>query len=214
MLFRSADTGVGISREALGTLFQKYRQDPSAAPNRPRGTGLGLAICREIMELHHGEIAVVSEVGQGSTFTIRLPRYEPAQALQRLFDELAAARASSELSRAVLAIDLSELAPHAAAARRAFEEVSAECEQAVRRSIARADHLVALGPSLLVVLAQADRIGAQAMLKRLGGVCTAWAQQALGGPASVAIRLGAATSPEDGEDAGKLLEAARARCHG
>ena len=208
------DTGVGISREALGTLFQKYRQDPAVAPNRPRGTGLGLAICREIMELHHGEISVASEVGQGSTFTIRLPQYEPAQALQRLFDELAAARASSELNRTVLAIDVSELAPHAAAARRPFEDMSAECEQVVRRSIARADHLVALGPSLLVVLAQADRVSAQAMLKRLGGVCTTWAKQALGEPASVAIRLGVATSPEDGEDAAKLLEVARSRCHG
>ncbi len=203
------DNGVGISKEALGTLFQKYSQDAAVRNDRPRGTGLGLAICREIMELHHGQIAAASEVGQGSTFTIRLPRYEPHQALQQLFQELAAAPAPEHPERTVLVVDLQDLAPHAAAARRTLHDMLEECEQVVRRGIARTDHLVVMGPALLVVLARTDRAGAQAMLKRLRGVCAAWARQALGAPAAEALRLGAATSPEDGADPAHLLETAR-----
>ena len=207
------DNGVGISPEALGTLFQRYRQDAAGSGSRPRGTGLGLSICREIMDLHEGQLCVASEVGQGSVFTLRLPRYDPAQALQRLFDDLAAARAADQPGRTVLVVDLQGLAPIGDAAGRPLRQLRDACEQLIRRSIARADHLLTMEPALLIVLAKADQAGAQAMLQRLRGVCAGWAEQALGAGAAGAIRFATATSPQDGADAARLLEAARARCH-
>jgi signal transduction histidine kinase len=67
------DTGVGISREDQEKIFNRfYRVDSSRS--QTRGYGLGLAICKSIVELHHGKITLTSALGQGSTFTVTLPR--------------------------------------------------------------------------------------------------------------------------------------------
>jgi len=64
------DSGAGIPREALGRIFEPFFTTKA----RGEGTGLGLSIVREIVEKHHGRITVESTEGQGTTFTVRLPR--------------------------------------------------------------------------------------------------------------------------------------------
>jgi two-component system sensor histidine kinase GlrK len=64
-----ADDGIGIPRDVLAQIFDPYVQ----APGSPAGTGLGLAIVKSIVEAHGGEVAVESEIGRGSRFTVRLP---------------------------------------------------------------------------------------------------------------------------------------------
>jgi PAS domain S-box-containing protein len=68
-----ADTGIGIPQDALGRIFERFYQ-VDASPRRPyEGTGIGLSIVRDILRLHGSDIAVRSEVGQGSVFTFTLP---------------------------------------------------------------------------------------------------------------------------------------------
>ena len=77
-----ADHGYGIPEADLGRVFDKFYRVPRVQDADVPGTGLGLALVREIAELHHGSISVRSEVGvksevnQGSTFTLRIPRNE------------------------------------------------------------------------------------------------------------------------------------------
>jgi signal transduction histidine kinase len=74
MVVAVIDTGVGIQAHDLPRLFQEFEriESPPDAP-RAEGTGLGLALTKRLVELHGGTVAVTSEPGKGSTFTIRLP---------------------------------------------------------------------------------------------------------------------------------------------
>ena len=67
------DTGIGIRQEDMGLLFQPFRQIDSRLSRQYAGTGLGLALVRKISELHRGSVAVESEPGRGSRFTVTIP---------------------------------------------------------------------------------------------------------------------------------------------
>jgi signal transduction histidine kinase len=71
------DTGVGIKAEDLDDIFEKFRQVDGSFTRRAQGTGLGLAITRHLVEMHGGSIQVRSQLGEGSTFTVRLPIERP-----------------------------------------------------------------------------------------------------------------------------------------
>lgn len=74
------DTGVGIPSEDLPHLFEKFYRVDNSATRTIGGTGLGLFICRKIIELYQGRIWADSQLGQGSTFYINLPRLSSDQA--------------------------------------------------------------------------------------------------------------------------------------
>jgi signal transduction histidine kinase len=75
-----SDTGTGITPENLKNIFRPFFTTKIGA-DRPAGStsgsGVGLAFCRRIVDAHGGQITVQSQVGQGSTFTVRLPRLQP-----------------------------------------------------------------------------------------------------------------------------------------
>jgi signal transduction histidine kinase/ActR/RegA family two-component response regulator len=69
LLFDVRDTGIGISPEAQPLLFEDFAQADRSIARRFGGTGLGLAICRKLIQQMGGEVALLSEVGEGTTFT-------------------------------------------------------------------------------------------------------------------------------------------------
>ena len=67
------DTGIGLTREELEQIFQRFYRAPAAVEQGKEGSGLGLCIARSIAEAHGGHIHVESSPRQGSTFTVFLP---------------------------------------------------------------------------------------------------------------------------------------------
>jgi PAS domain S-box-containing protein len=73
VVFRVRDSGIGMTPEQVGRLFQAFTQADASTTRKFGGTGLGLAITKKISEMMGGDVTVESVAGQGSTFTIRIP---------------------------------------------------------------------------------------------------------------------------------------------
>lgn len=78
VMIEVADSGEGIPESQLGRIFERFYQVEGGSKRRHKGTGLGLALVKEIVEAHRGTVTVASQVGQGTTFTITIPGYMPA----------------------------------------------------------------------------------------------------------------------------------------
>ncbi|MDH3299383.1 MAG: ATP-binding protein [Acidimicrobiia bacterium] len=75
-----SDTGIGIHPEDLDHVFKRFYRAQTSYDNAIAGTGLGLALSKALVEAHGGSISVTSEVGRGSTFSVRFPTVgQPAQ---------------------------------------------------------------------------------------------------------------------------------------
>ena len=79
VLLEVADTGVGIPAEALPRLFDRFSRVSGTRARSHEGSGIGLALVRELTALLGGEVAVDSEVGAGTRFTVRVPYGAPAE---------------------------------------------------------------------------------------------------------------------------------------
>ena len=71
VIIRIQDTGCGIHADKIPLIFEKYYRSQE---HKTKGTGLGLAIVKRLIELHHGEINVLSDEAVGSTFIVTLPK--------------------------------------------------------------------------------------------------------------------------------------------
>ena len=70
------DSGVGIPAESLEHIFERFYRVDKARSRKSGGSGLGLSIVRGMVERNGGEITVESEIGKGSTFTVRFPAFD------------------------------------------------------------------------------------------------------------------------------------------
>ncbi|MBI2951235.1 sigma 54-interacting transcriptional regulator, partial [bacterium] len=88
------DTGVGIKRDQLPYIFDRFRQADGSESREYAGTGLGLALVKEIAKLHGGEVTVNSHYGRGSSFLVTLPlgkaHLDPASLVEAVAEEATA----------------------------------------------------------------------------------------------------------------------------
>jgi signal transduction histidine kinase len=73
LVYRVADTGIGIAKDKIETIFAEFRQGDATITSEFGGTGLGLSITKKFVEMHGGRIWVESELGKGSTFAFAIP---------------------------------------------------------------------------------------------------------------------------------------------
>jgi GAF domain-containing protein/CheY-like chemotaxis protein len=104
IVFKVSDTGIGMTEEQIGRLFQEFTQAETSTSRRFGGTGLGLALSRRLCRLMGGDVTVESAPGRGSTFTVTLPAEVLMSAAETSSDSSAIAESRAGASL-VLVID-------------------------------------------------------------------------------------------------------------
>ena len=74
-----SDTGTGIAADELANLFERFKRVRGVRSRTHEGSGIGLALVQELARLHGGSVSAESELGVGSTFTVRVPLDEAAR---------------------------------------------------------------------------------------------------------------------------------------
>ena len=75
-LISVSDTGIGIAKEDLPRTFSRFWRSDASREMESGGLGVGLAVTKEIIDRHNGTITVESELGKGTTFTLRIPLHQ------------------------------------------------------------------------------------------------------------------------------------------
>jgi DNA topoisomerase VI subunit B len=114
LLITVKDTGIGIPPDKLEKIFDRFYQADDSYAREQEGSGIGLALTKELVELHHGEIHVASEVGKGSTFIVRLPLGREHLKPEEIVEEVASDQFSfiSESASVNLQVASKVLIPH------------------------------------------------------------------------------------------------------
>jgi len=73
-ILKIKDTGIGIEKDEIPKLFDKFYRIEDYMTSSRQGAGLGLAIVKKLVDLHNGKIEVTSKIGRGSTFTVSFPK--------------------------------------------------------------------------------------------------------------------------------------------
>jgi two-component system phosphate regulon sensor histidine kinase PhoR len=94
--FEVEDTGIGINPEHISRLTERFYRVDKSRSRETQGTGLGLAIVKHVLLRHSGKLTITSEAGQGSTFTVNLPKStsNAPQAIEQLVEQSESSRAA------------------------------------------------------------------------------------------------------------------------
>ena len=149
-----ADTGVGISKENLPKVFDKFQQFGRVAGAGEKGTGLGLSIAKNIIDMHNGSMSVESELGKGTKFTFKLHKYTS----EELFDKSVkdaienAAQNGLKMSIVMIASETSKAAGGEVPARK-MHDILSEAVRLVKHNLNHVgDDIIRNDGDILVIL--------------------------------------------------------------
>ena len=156
------DNGIGIPHEEIENLFRNFSPLDTSMTRRHNGAGLGLAISKGIVELHGGDIWVISEPEMGSKFIFTIPIYKKYEEFNFLIEE---ALERSKYDDAELCLIVFEIKGSQDKSERALSEIESIIEKTVRGP---EDKITRRGNGeCIAIIARTDRLGAMAILKRL-----------------------------------------------
>jgi len=205
------DSGIGIPREHLEAIFEKFHQVEGSLHRSISGTGLGLAITKGLVEAHQGKIWVESEVGKGSTFIFTLPVSEGERRNPHFRSMLDKEFRRAQVNHTPLTLFLIKVFDGPGEMKDALLD---QLEDQVKQCLCRKADIVLRREKekILAALCEADLNGAQVIRKRIEGLVQKKLIEDQSSPPSV--KVGTATYPEEALSKRDLFGKARERLGG
>ena len=164
-----SDTGIGIAKENLPKVFNKFQQFSRTEGAGYKGTGLGLAIVKELVKMHKGEIKVKSEFNRGSKFTFSLPKMEAIEVFKESINNKMKEADDKNVPLSFLVIYIvgfTELQEKLGADK--AHDLRKDIEKQVRGSLRRAEDAVFnYEDTIIVLLPNCNKGGASSVRERL-----------------------------------------------
>lgn len=204
------DTGIGISKENLLKIFDKFQQIGYVMGAEEKGTGLGLSIAKGIVEMHNGKIWAESEFGKGTKFIFTLPKYTPKAILKEYINRgiKEAMEKDSKMSLIVVSIaEFNKLRQQFPAKK--IRSVLKNMEDVLRDSLRREGDVALRDSSeIVVILADCDRENSLRVEGRLEQSLNDYlVRQKLAN--KIKLRFRCATFPDDAKSAEGLIKKAK-----
>ena len=205
------DTGIGIPKDQLEKIFEKFHQVEGSLHRSVSGTGLGLAITKGLVEANYGSIWVESEVGKGSVFTFTLPMSKGERRDLRFRSILDREFQRAKESQSPLTLFLIEIWEEKSEAK---DPLLDQLEVQVKQCLCRKADITLRRQKekILAVLCEADLKGAQAVRQRIEGEIQKCAMN--WDDRSPIIKVGMATYPEEVISKRELFRLAKERLGG
>jgi two-component system sensor histidine kinase/response regulator len=205
------DVGIGISEDQQEKIFEKFHQVEGSLHRSVSGTGLGLAITKGLVETHHGEIWVESEIGKGSTFTFTLPISEGERRdlhFRFIFDREFQRVQETDSSLTLFLVEIMDQKDEVK------DLLLEKLEESLKKCLCRRADIVLRRKreKLLAALCEADVKAAGIIRRRLEQAIQNNPDVSLDSPP--VIKMGMATYPEEADSKRELFRIARERLGG
>jgi len=164
-----ADTGIGISKEDLPNVFDKFKQFGRKEGPGEKGTGLGLSIVKSIVELHKGKIRVESEVGKGTRFIFPLPKWSSKEMLNQYLSDAISSAKEKETYFSVIMISILRFKELIQDRSEKAKEILKKMEELIKNSLRRSSDMVIASNTgeILLILPETGKDDATSVLGRV-----------------------------------------------
>jgi len=158
------DNGIGIPAEDIENLFRNFSPLDTSMTRKYGGAGLGLSISKGIVELHGGDIWVMSEPGSGSKFIFTLPVYKEHEEFDFLIEDAMERSKHHDIKSSLIVFEIKDAKDKA-------ENVIAEVENIMKNTVMGPEDKIVRRKKegCIAIIAGADRPGAMAIIRRLKG---------------------------------------------
>jgi diguanylate cyclase (GGDEF)-like protein len=205
-----ADTGIGIAKEDLPRVFNKFEQFGRLSGAGEKGTGLGLSITKGIIELHGGRIRVESEPGRGTKFIFNLPKYSAEEILREYLNNGMKEAMKGKACMALIVISISEF--NGLKQKYSDEKLGAilrSMEELIKGSIRRDRDVVLKGSGgIAIILAGCGKEDSLIIENRLKEALDMYlSNEELS--EKIKLRFGSAVYPDEAENIEELIKKAK-----
>lgn len=206
-----SDTGLGISKDDIPKVFEKFQQFGRTAGAGEKGTGLGLSIAKNIMDMHNGAIWVESNPEKGSKFAFKLHKYTSQSLFAEYVSKAVKIAADKNAEVSIMAVKSSLTGKDISGAiSRKFNDIMQDVAALIKNALRReGDDIISDGGEMIVILTDCDRESAAKVQYRFEEVILKYLAERNADDA-IKVNYGYATYPDDAKDSMGLIEKAKA----